>query len=130
VPRELAGLPEPRSGDKFTTAGGREHGQIVSVDRWKHLTGTIMGAFMSYVLPEDQRTTRLLLKVVIQTTRWITPALCVGDPNMARRQLLNLKQLTEHHLQDNVAVDQFAGSVTVTGKPRGNTTNPPGSPQS
>jgi hypothetical protein len=97
-PRELAGLREPRVGERFTTAGGREVGRIVSVDRGKHLTGTIMGAFMSYVLvPEDHRTTRLLLKVVMQTTRWKARALCVGDLIMARRQLLNLKQLTERH---------------------------------
>ena len=43
-PRELAGLPEPRAGDRFTTAGGRGVGRILSVDRGKHLTGTIMGA--------------------------------------------------------------------------------------
>jgi hypothetical protein len=53
---------------------------------------------MSYVLvPEDHRMTRLLLKVVMQSTRWKAPALCVCDLIMARRQLLNLKQLTEHH---------------------------------
>jgi hypothetical protein len=95
-PRELAGRPEPRPGERFTTAGGRELGRIVSVDQGRQLTGTIMGAFMSYVLvPEDHRTTRLLLKVVMQTTRWIAPAICVGDLIMARRQLLNLKQLAE-----------------------------------
>ncbi len=49
-PRELAGLPEPHVGERFTTAGGRELGRIVSVERQKQLTGTIMGAFMSYVL--------------------------------------------------------------------------------
>jgi hypothetical protein len=37
-------------GDRFTTAGGRELGRIVSVDPGKQLTGTIMGAYMSYVL--------------------------------------------------------------------------------
>jgi hypothetical protein len=31
-PRDLAGLPEPEVGDRFTTAGGRELGRIVSVD--------------------------------------------------------------------------------------------------
>ena len=105
-PRELAGLHEPRTGERFTIAGGRELGRIVSVDRGKQLTGTIMGAFMSYVLvPEDYRTTRLLLKVVMQTARWFVPALCVGDLIMARRQLLNLKQLAEHHLHQGIAVD-------------------------
>jgi hypothetical protein len=97
-PRELAGLPEPRVGERFTTAGGREVGRILSVDRGRHLTGTIMGAFMSYVLvPEDLPATRLLLKVVMQTSRWKAPALSVGDLIMARRQLLNLKQLAERH---------------------------------
>jgi hypothetical protein len=66
------------------------------------LTGTIMGAFMSYVLvPEEHGVTRLLLKVVTRTTRWAAPGLCVGDLIMARRQLLNFKQLAERH-QDQV----------------------------
>ncbi len=38
-PRHLAGLPEPAVGDRFTTAGGRELGRIVSVDPGKQLTG-------------------------------------------------------------------------------------------
>jgi hypothetical protein len=89
-------LAEPRVGERFTAVGGHELGRIVSVDRRTQLTGVIMGAFMSYVLvPEDRRTTRLLLKVVMPTTRWIAPALSVGDLIMARRQLLNLKQLAE-----------------------------------
>jgi hypothetical protein len=47
---------------------------------------------MSYVLvPEDHRTTQLLLKVVMQSTHWIAPALSLGDLIMARRQLLTLK---------------------------------------
>jgi hypothetical protein len=95
-PRQLLGLPEPRAGETFTTAGGRELGRIVSVDRGEQLTGTVMGAFMSYVLvPQDDRSTRLLLKVVLRTPRWAAPGLSVGDLIMARRQLLNLKQLAE-----------------------------------
>lgn len=48
--------------------------RIVSVDPGKEPTGTITGAFMSYVLvPQDDDTTRLLLKVVMQTTRWAIP---------------------------------------------------------
>jgi hypothetical protein len=97
-PRELLGLPEPRAGERFTTAGGRQLGRIVSVDPGKQLTGTIMGAFMSYVLvPADHDTTRLLLKVVMQAPRWAAAALSAGDLIMARRQLLNLKQLAERH---------------------------------
>ncbi len=97
-PRELVGLPEPRVGDAFTAAGGRELGRIVSVDPSRQLTGTIMGAFMSYVLvPESRDRTRLLLKVVMNTSRWAAPGLCVGDLIMARRQLLTLKQLAERH---------------------------------
>ena len=97
-PRELAGLPEPRPGDRFTTAGGRALGRIMSADPGRQLTGTIMGAFMSYVLvPQDDGATRLLLKVVTRTRRWVAPALSVGDLVMARRQLLNLKKLAERH---------------------------------
>ncbi|MGH3265903.1 MAG: hypothetical protein ACRDNS_28365 [Trebonia sp.] len=96
-PGTLLGLPEPRTGEAFTTVGGRrELGRIVSVDPGKQLTGTIMGAFMSYVLvPADHGTTRLLLKVVSQASRWAAPWLAVGDLIMARRQLLNLKRLAE-----------------------------------
>jgi hypothetical protein len=97
-PRELAGLPEPRAGDRFTTVGGRERGRIVSVEPGRQLTGTIMGAVMSYVLVStDHDSTRLLLKVVARSRRWVAPALSVGDLVMARRHLLNLKHLAERH---------------------------------
>ncbi|MET8152663.1 polyketide cyclase [Actinoplanes sp. NPDC049668] len=97
-PRRIMGLPEPEVGEAFTSSGGRKLGRIVSLDPGKQLTGTIMGAFMSYVLvPQERNTTRLLLKVVMQTNRWAAPALSVGDLVMARRQLLNLKQLAERH---------------------------------
>ena len=103
-PRELAGLPEPRAGDRFTTAGGQALGRIVSVDPGKQLTGTIMGAFMSYVLvPREHEMTRLLLKVVMQTTRWAAAGLSAGDLIMARRQLLNLKHLAERHYRQGTA---------------------------
>jgi hypothetical protein len=72
----------------------------VSADPGRQLTGTIMGAFMSYVLvPQDDGTTRLLIKVIARTRRWAAPALSVGDLIMARRQLLNLKELAERHYQ-------------------------------
>ncbi|MFF5986615.1 polyketide cyclase [Prauserella flavalba] len=97
-PRELLGLPEPRVGEPFTTAGGRRRGRIVSVERERQLTGTILGAFLSYVLvPESDGTTRLLLKVVMETSRWVALGVCAGDLVMARRQLLNLKRLAERH---------------------------------
>jgi hypothetical protein len=101
-PRDLAGLPEPRVGDRFTAAGGRALGRIVSVDPGRQLTGTIMGAFMSYVLvPQEHDRTRLLLKVVMRTTRLAAVWLSAGDLIMARRQLLNLKQLAEREDQNS-----------------------------
>jgi len=103
-PRELAGLQEPEVGDRFTTAGGRAAGRIVSVDPGKQLTGAILGAFVSYVLvPQEHDVTRLLFKLVLQATRWPAIGLRIGDLIMARRQLLNFKQLAEHHLRQVAA---------------------------
>ena len=101
-PRELADLPQPQVGDRFTTVAGRPVGRIVSVDHGQQLTGKMGGTFMSYVLvPREPDGTRLLLKVVGRTARWAAPWLSVGDLIMARRQLLNLKQLAErNHRQD------------------------------
>ncbi len=97
-PQDLQGLPEPFVGEPFTAAmGGRRFGRIVAVEPRKHLTGTIMGAVMSYMLvPLDHSLqTRLLLKVVTAGGRTIAPLLAVGDLIMARRQLLNLAALAE-----------------------------------
>ncbi|MFI5897939.1 polyketide cyclase [Actinoplanes sp. NPDC051513] len=95
-PRRLAGLPEPVVGEPFTTALGGRRGRIVAVEPGEHLTATIMGAFLSYVLvAEPGGATRLLLKVVMRTSRLLAPGLSVGDLVMARRQLLNLRRLAE-----------------------------------
>jgi hypothetical protein len=94
-PQELRSLPEPVAGEHFTTAGGRPAGRILTVERAEHLTAMIMGAVMSYVLAPDGANTRLLLKVVVGQGRLLAPLISVGDLVMARRQLLNLKQLAE-----------------------------------
>ena len=94
-PRELLALPEPKVGDSFTSSGGRPLGRIVSLDSGEQLTGTILSAYLSYVLqPTGAFGTRLLLKVVMQATP-LPVAGSVGDLVMARRQLLNLKRLAE-----------------------------------
>jgi hypothetical protein len=101
-PRSLRGLPEPVIGEQFTSAlGGRHFGRIETVVAGEQLTGTIMGAVMSYVLVpvEGGRQTRLLLKVVTAGGRVIAPLLSVGDLIMARRQLLNLAALAERSEQ-------------------------------
>ena len=99
-PRELAGLPEPRTGDRFTTAAGRRLGWIVAVDPGRQLTGRIGSVYMSYVLvPREPDSTRLLLKLVARTNRWAALGLTIGDLIMARRQLLNMKHLAERREQ-------------------------------
>jgi hypothetical protein len=97
-PRHLLGLPEPVVGEPFTSAlGGRHFGRIEAVSVGQQLTGTIMGAVMSYVLVPIDRSihTRLLLKIVAPGGRVTGPLLSVGDLIMARRQLLNLAELAE-----------------------------------
>lgn len=94
-PRELLALPEPRVGDPFTRAFGRDRGVVVAVDPGVELTARIMGAHMSYLVRPAGTGTRLLLKVVMRSSRWLSPAVSVGDLVMARRQLLNLKVLAE-----------------------------------
>ncbi|NBH06044.1 polyketide cyclase [Amycolatopsis sp. SID8362] len=97
-PRELVQLPEPCVGERFTAVGGHRLGRIVAVDPGRQLTGSIMGAFLSYVLvAQGHDATRLLFKIVMQTSRWVALGVSVGDLVMARRQLLNLKLLAERH---------------------------------
>lgn len=94
-PRDLRDLPEPRVGDPFTHALGRDQGRVVAVDPGHELTATIMGAHLSYaVLPQDDDV-RLVLKVAAHASRWLAPVLSVGDLVMARKQLLTLKELAE-----------------------------------
>ncbi len=97
-PQDLRGLPEPVVGESFTAAlGGRRFGRILAVASGEHVTGTIMGAVMSYMLVavDDGLQTRLSLKIVTAGGRTIAPLLSVGDLIMARRQLLNLAALAE-----------------------------------
>ncbi len=94
-PQQLMGLPEPVVGDPFSTAATRRFGRILAIEPPKQLTGEIMGGCISYVLVPERQTTRLLMKIVTPMSRWLTPWLSVGDLIMARRQLLNLKNLAE-----------------------------------
>ncbi|MEO7980703.1 MAG: polyketide cyclase [Sporichthyaceae bacterium] len=95
-PRDLRVLPDPQPGDPFSCIGGRfDVGRVLSATREEHLTATIMGAVMSYVLVAEGVGCRLLLKVVSGRDRWYVPALGVGDWPMARRQLLTLKARAE-----------------------------------
>ena len=95
-PRERRDLPDPRPGDPFSRLGGRwDVGRVLATVPGEHLTATIMGAVMSYVLVPHGRQTRLLLKVVVEHDRWYVPALATGDWPMARRQLLTLKARAE-----------------------------------
>ncbi len=95
-PRELRDLPDPRPGDPFSCLGGRwDVGRVLATVPGEHLTATIMGAVMSYVLVPHGLGTRLLLKVVVEHDRWYAPALATGDWPMARRQLLTLKARAE-----------------------------------
>lgn len=95
-PRTLLDLPDPRPGDPFTSVAGRfDVGRVVSTVPGEHLTAGILGALMSYVLVPEDAGTRLLLKIVLPSRRWYGRALALGDWPMARRQLLNLKELAE-----------------------------------
>ena len=94
-PQSLIGLPEPIAGEHFTTSANRRLGRILSVDPPHQLTGRIAGTFISYVLVPERDHTRLLMKLAMKRGRWLAPLLSVGDLVMARRQLLNLKELVE-----------------------------------
>lgn len=96
-PHKLHNLNDPRPGDPFTASAGRPLGKVLSVDHQVQLTAQIIGAHMSYRLtPVDERSTRLVLKVTApQSWRLAAPLLSFGDLVMARRQLLNFKQLAE-----------------------------------
>ncbi len=95
-PRELRDLPDPQPGDPFTASAGRPLGRVLAVEHRVHLTARIMGATMTYLLvPVGPERTRLVLKIVADLPRPLAPALSVGDLVMARRQLLNFKQLAE-----------------------------------
>ena len=94
-PRTVQALPDPVPGEAFTATAGRAVGTVLSVEAGRQYTGEILGAVMSYVLVPDGDVTRLLLKIVMARGRLYAPAVSVGDLVMARRQLLNLKQLAE-----------------------------------
>lgn len=94
-PQELRGLPDPVVGQPFTRAATRPVGRILSVTPTVQLTGRITGAVMSYVLEPEGDATRLLMKIVTARARWLSPLISVGDLVMARRQLLNIKELAE-----------------------------------
>ncbi|WP_183093156.1 polyketide cyclase [Nocardioides stalactiti] len=95
-PRELRALADPVPGDKFTATSGRPVGRVLAVESGVHLTASIMGATMTYWLePDGEARTRLILKIVSRPPRGLATALCLGDLVMARRQLLNLKELAE-----------------------------------
>lgn len=100
-PAERHALPEPRVGEPFTRAYGRDQGTVVSVDPGRHLTAEIMGAYMSYVVVPRPHDTRLLLKVVARISPWLAPALSLGDLVMARKQLLRLAHLAEADLRSD-----------------------------
>jgi hypothetical protein len=90
-PQNLRVLPEPVVGESFTAAlRGRRFGRIVAVEPGDHLTATIIGSVMSYVLVslDDGQQTRLLLKIVTRGGRLVALLLLVGDLIKARRQLL------------------------------------------
>ncbi len=95
-PRTLLGLPEPAVGEPFTACAGRSVGRVVAVEPGRSLTGFILGAWMTYdVVPATGGATRLLLKIVMETSRPAAALVTLGDLVMARRQLRTWKALAE-----------------------------------
>lgn len=95
-PHRLLDVPPPVPGQHFTRTANRPRGRLLCLEPQVHYTGVILGVVMSYVLaPVDERSTRLLLKIVMPEHGWLAPIVSIGDLVMARRQLLNLKRLAE-----------------------------------
>lgn len=94
-PRELRDLDDPKVGDPFTATAGRPVGRVVAVRPGEHVTATIMGVHMSYVLVDRGADTRLLLKLASGSGRLLGPLFALGDLVMARKQLLTLASLAE-----------------------------------
>ena len=95
-PRTLLGLDEPVVGETFTACAGRPVGRVVAADPGRSLTGFILGAYMTYdVVPATAGSTRLLLKIVMETSRPVAAVVTLGDLVMARRQLRTWKSLAE-----------------------------------
>lgn len=95
-PRQLRELADPSAGQHFTMTAGRwKVGRTLAVEPGVHLTASILGAVMSYVLVPERGATRLLLKIVLPEKRWYSTPLALGDWPMARKQLMTLKRLAE-----------------------------------
>ncbi|QIK67958.1 polyketide cyclase [Nocardioides sp. HDW12B] len=95
-PRTLLGMPEPVVGEAFTACAGRPVGRVEAVEPGRSLTGFILGAWMTYdVVPTAEGSTRLLLKIVMETSRPVAAVVTLGDLVMARRQLRTWKALAE-----------------------------------
>jgi hypothetical protein len=101
-PRVLLDIPDPQAGEAFSCVARKFNvGRVMSTEPGKHITASVMGALMSYVLLPEGEGTRLLLKIVLPGRPWYGPGLALGDWPMARRQLLNLKALAESGPQHN-----------------------------
>jgi hypothetical protein len=95
-PRVRHELPEPHPGDHFMATGGHPVGVLLEVGHQAHLTGRILGVTISYrIHPVGAETTRLTMKATGRLARGLNTLISLGDLVMARRQLLNLKQLAE-----------------------------------